>query len=87
MIQCIVADEIRPATEYLEAAARVTDEDLRREFGERWRTWTACTERRAKSIADRPPESLDQHASLVRKRGSDLIAISPERERIASPSQ
>ena len=39
MIQCIVADEIRPAIECLEATARVTDEDLRREFGERWSGW------------------------------------------------
>jgi hypothetical protein len=40
MIQCVVADEIRPAIEYLEGAARVTDDDLRREFGKRWRGWT-----------------------------------------------
>jgi hypothetical protein len=32
MIQCVVADEIRPAIEYLEATARVTEEELRREF-------------------------------------------------------
>jgi hypothetical protein len=37
MIQCVVADEIRPAIEYLEAAARVTAEDLVREFGQRWK--------------------------------------------------
>ena len=36
MIQCVVADEIRPAIEYLEATARVTAEDLMREFEERW---------------------------------------------------
>jgi len=35
----VVADEIRPAIEYLEAIARVTAEDLRREFGERWSGW------------------------------------------------
>ena len=35
MIQCVVADEIRPAIEYLERAAQVTDKDLRREFGQR----------------------------------------------------
>ena len=39
MIQCVVADEIRPAIEYLEGAARVTAEDLRKEFGERWDRW------------------------------------------------
>jgi hypothetical protein len=38
-IQCVVADEIRPAIEYLEGAARVTAEDLIREFGARWRGW------------------------------------------------
>jgi hypothetical protein len=32
MIQCVVADEIRPAIEYLEGAARVTDGELRRRF-------------------------------------------------------
>ena len=39
MIACVVADEIRPAIEYLEGAARVTAEDLIREFGQRWREW------------------------------------------------
>ena len=39
MIQCVVTDEIRPAIEYLEGAARVTAEDLRREFGEQWSGW------------------------------------------------
>jgi hypothetical protein len=39
MIECVVADEIRPAIEYLEATARVTAEDLIREFGERWGRW------------------------------------------------
>jgi hypothetical protein len=39
MIACVVSDEIRPAIEYLEKAARVTAEDLVREFGERWRGW------------------------------------------------
>ena len=37
MIQCVVADEIRPAIEYLEGAAQVTAEGLAREFGQRWR--------------------------------------------------
>ena len=32
MIQCVAADEIRPAIEYLEGAARVTQEDLRQQF-------------------------------------------------------
>jgi hypothetical protein len=41
MIQCVIADQIRPAIEYLEAAVRVTDEDLRREFGQRWRGWSS----------------------------------------------
>jgi UPF0758 N-terminal len=34
MIACVVADEIRPAIECLEGAARVTVEDLRRELGQ-----------------------------------------------------
>lgn len=36
MIQCVVADEIRPAIEYLEGAARVTADELVRRFGDRW---------------------------------------------------
>ena len=40
MIQCVVADEIRPAIEYLEGVARVTADDLMREFGQRWRGWS-----------------------------------------------
>jgi len=39
MIQCVVADEIRPAIEYLEGAARVTPEELVRSFGQRWKGW------------------------------------------------
>jgi hypothetical protein len=39
LIQCVVADEIRPAIEYLEGAARVTAKDLIREFGQRWGRW------------------------------------------------
>jgi hypothetical protein len=31
-IECVVGDEIRPAIEYLEGAARVTAEELRRRF-------------------------------------------------------
>ena len=39
MIQCVVANEIRPAIEYLEATARITAKDLRREFEEQWSGW------------------------------------------------
>jgi hypothetical protein len=36
-ILCAVADDLRPAIESLEAASQVTAEDLRREFGQRWK--------------------------------------------------
>lgn len=35
-VECFMVDELRPAVESLERAARVSEEELRREFRQRW---------------------------------------------------
>lgn len=39
MVECVLADEIRPAVESLERAARVTAEELRVRWQENRRLW------------------------------------------------
>ncbi len=39
LIECVVADDLRPAIEGLERGARETQEDVVRSYEQRWRWW------------------------------------------------